>query len=119
MSINYTVYPRYKSYTSDLRPQISDLRPQISDLRPQISDLRPQTSDLRPQISDLRPQTTIYVYFCPSFLDHTYKVTGNLALLSEILLTVYNFWNIFIMQIEKDCKMVPFHKWSLNRDFKA
>src|SRR6185312_11028548 len=58
---------------SDLRPQTSDLRSQISDLRPQISDLRPQTSDLRSQTSDLRPQTTIYVYFCPSFLDHTYK----------------------------------------------
>jgi len=52
-------------------PQVQKLH-----LRSQTSDLRPQTSDLRSQTSDLRPQTTIYVYFCPSFLDHTYKVDG-------------------------------------------
>ena len=45
--------------------------PQVQKLH-----LRSQISDLRPQTSDLRPQTTIYVYFCPSFLDHTYKVDG-------------------------------------------
>jgi len=83
----FTVYPRYKSYTSDLRPQISDLRSEIcnltmsfliwyyfvdqllymviknmsdvrSGLRSEVWGLRSEIWNLKPETWDLRPQTS-------------------------------------------------------------